>query len=108
MKTARALALCRSIYRQKKAPEDETGPRVENRRVSPQKCRGISGIAAFLRQNQGVKSLILARNISRLRGPSWYIPFLVIWSADPSDVRKRLDSMYLLDNPLLGLQVMRD
>ena len=40
------LALCRAIYRAQKDPEDETGPRVENRRVDPQDCRGSARIAA--------------------------------------------------------------
>jgi len=88
-------------------PEDETGPRVENRRVAPLTSRGSAAIAADPRPNQGENSLVLVRGSVGLLGASWYIPFRVIPSADLSDMRKRLGSMYLLDNPLLGLQVMR-
>ena len=88
-------------------PEDETGPRVENRRVAPLTNHGSAAFAADPRQNQGGNSLVLVRGSVGLRDASWYIPSRVISSADPSDVRKRLGSLYLLDNPLLGLQVMR-
>ena len=89
-------------------PEDETGPRVKNRRVAPLMGRGSVALAADPRQNQGDNSLVLVPGTVRLRGASWSILFLVISSAYSSDVRKRLGSMNLLDNPLLGLQVMRD
>ena len=88
-------------------PEDETGSRVENRRVAPVTSRGTTARAADPWPNQGDNSLVLVRGTVWLRGASWYILFLVISSAYSSDVRKRLDSTYLLDNPLLGLQVMR-
>ena len=83
------------------------GPRVENRRVAPQLCRGNAAIAMFPWQYQGDGSLVLAHWFTWLRVASRYILFWVILSADSSDVRKRLGSTYLLDDPLLGLQVMR-
>ena len=120
MKTPRALALCRAIYRHRKPPEDETGPRVEidawlhsiafpveNRRVAPLYCRGNAAVAAFPRQYQGLRSLVFVSGSPLVLAASWYVPFLVFSSEYSSDVRKSLDSMYLLDDPLLGLQVMR-
>ena len=107
-KTACALGLCRSIYRRKTLPEDETGPRVENRRVAPYYCRGSARIAADTRQSQGLRSLVFVILFLWLRGASRYIQFLVISSAYSSDMRRSLRSMNLLDNPWLGLQVMRD
>ena len=44
MKTARVLAKYRAIYRHRKIPEDETGSRVENRRVAPPLGRGSAAI----------------------------------------------------------------
>ena len=64
-------------------------------------------IAADPRQYQGQKSLVLVRESVALLGFSWYIPILVISSEYSSDVCKSLDSTYLLNDPLLGLQVMR-
>ena len=87
--------------------EDETGPRVENRRVAPLNCRRNAAVAADPRQYQGITSLVLARIFLWLPGSSWYIPFLVISPELSSDVRRSLDSTYLLDDPLLGLQVMQ-
>ena len=89
-------------------PEDETGPRVENRRVAPLPCRGNAAIAAFPRQYQGARSLVFVRLFLWLRELSGYIPFLVFAPEYSSDMRRSLGSMYLLENPLLGLQVMRD
>jgi len=88
-------------------PEDETGPCVENRRVAPPNCRGNAAIAVDLRQYQGLRSLDFGRRSPSLRDCSWYIPFLVISPEYSSDVRKSLGSTYLLDDPLLGLQVMQ-
>ena len=107
MKTPLGLGHCRAIYRLQKALEDETGPRVENRRVAPLECRGSARLAADPRQSQGDGSLDFVRASLWLRECSGYIRFQVILSADSSDMRRRLGSMYLLDNPLLGLQVMR-
>ena len=103
IKNCFVLDLYRGFYRHKGVLEDETSPRIENRHVGPPNCRGISAFAAFSRQNQGVKSLVLARNVSWLRGPSCYIRFWVYSSGSSSDVRKGLGSMHLLDVPLLGL-----
>ena len=50
MKTSPVLAKCRAIYRHRMIPEDETGPRVENRRVAPLNCRGNAAITADTRQ----------------------------------------------------------
>ena len=75
--------------------------------MAPPQGRGFAAIAADPRQNQGQKSLVLVRESVALRGPSWYIQFLVISPEYSSDVSKGLGSMHLLDVPLLGLQVMR-
>ena len=75
----------------------------KTRDISPWYCRGNAAIAAFPRQYQGDGSLVLVHWFAWLRVASRYILFWVILSADPSDVRKRLDSMYLLDDPFLGL-----
>ena len=80
-------------------PEDEMGPRVENRCVAPLTSRGSAALVVDPRQYQGENSLVLVRGSVWLRDASWYIPFWIISSADPSDVRKRLGSMYLLDDP---------
>ena len=88
-------------------PKDETGPRVKNRRVAPLTGRRFAARAADPRPNQGENSLVLVQGSVELLGASWYTPFLVISFPNSSDMRKRLGSMYLLDNPLLGLQVMR-
>ena len=101
MKTTRVLATYRGFYRHRKPLKDETGPRVENRRV-------LHSIAAFPRQYQGLRSLVFVRTFLWLPGPSWYIPFLVISPEHSSDVRRSLDSTYLLDDPLLGLHEIRD
>ena len=61
----------------------------------------------FLRQNQGLRSLVLVRGCAMLRGPSWYIRFRVYSSESSSNMRKSLNSMHLLEVPLLVLQVMR-
>ena len=87
-------------------PEDETGPRVENRRVAPLLCRENAAIDAFSRQCQGGRSLDFVRGSLWLRECSGYILFLVISPEYSSDMRRSLGSMNLLDNPLLGLQVM--
>ena len=68
--------------------------------MAPQLCRGSAALVVDPQQNQGESSLVLVRGSVGLRDASWYIPFRVDPSADPSDVRKRLDSMYLLDNSL--------
>ena len=108
MKTALGLAECRDIYGPRRLPEDETGPRVENRRVAPLYFRENAAIAAFPRQYHGEKSLDFVSLFLCLRGLSGYIPFLIISSEYSSDMCRRLGSMNLLDNPWLGLQVMRD
>ena len=64
-------------------------------------------IAADLRQNKGITSLVLARIFLSLPGSSWYVLLLVISPEYSSDVRRSLGSTYLLDDPLLGLQVMQ-
>jgi len=64
-------------------------------------------IAADPRQNQGIISLVLARIFPLLQGPSWYIPILVFSPEYSSDVRKDLDSLHLLEVPLLGLQELQ-
>ena len=87
--------------------DNETGPRVENRRVAPPMGRGYAAFAADPRPNQGDISLVLVRGSVLTLEASWYILFRVISSGYSSDVRKSLDSTYLLDDPLLGLQVMR-
>ena len=102
------MADCRGIYKHRKPPEDETGPRVENRRVAPHNCRRNAEIAAFPRQYQGLRSLVFVSGSLLVLAASWYIPFLVVLPEYSSDMRKSLGSTYLLDNPLLGLQVMRD
>ena len=107
MKTACALAKYRAIYRHRKSLEDEAGPRVKNRRVAPPMGRGSAAFAVDLRPNQGVNSLVLVRGSVLAPVASWYIPFWVFLSVFSSDVRNSLGSTYLLDNPLLGLQVMR-
>ena len=89
-------------------PEDETGPRVENRRVALYYCRGSASIAADPRQYQGLTSLVFVRLFLWLGELSGYIPFLVFAPEYSSDKRRSLGSMHLLENPLLGLQVMRD
>ena len=88
-------------------PEDETGPHVENRRVVPPLDRGYAAIAADPWPNQGVISMVLVRGCVVALGASWYIPFLVISPEYSSDVSKGLGSTYLLEDPLLGLHVMR-
>ena len=93
MKTARALVKYRGLYRHRNILDDETGPRVENRRVAP--------------PNQGDISLVLVRGSVLTLEASWYILCRVISSEYSSDVCKSLDSTYLLNDPLLGLQVMR-
>ena len=92
-----------SIYRQRGLLEDETGPRVEDRRVAPPFCRGNAVIAAFPRQYQGQKSLVLPSASPSLLGLSWYILFLVFLAGYSSDMRKGLNSMHLLEIPLLGV-----
>ena len=82
-KTACALALCRGIYRHRNSLEDETGPRVENRRVDHQ-------WAADPRPYQGQTSLVLVRGFIWLLGVSWYIPILVFLPEYSSDVSKGL------------------
>ena len=67
MKTPIVLAKNRSIYRHKKSLEDETGPRVETQRVAPLHYRENAAIAAFLRQYQGLRSLVFVRNFHWLR-----------------------------------------
>ena len=62
---------------------------------------------ADLRPNQGVSSLVLVRGCVVALGASWYIPILVISPEYSSNVRKSLGSMYLLEDPLLGLQELR-
>ena len=104
MKAAPVLAECRGIYRHRNPLEDETRPRVENRRVPPYYCRGNAGIAAFSQQYQGLRSLVFGEWFPSLLGPSWYIQFRVFSPGYSSDVRKGLGSMHLLDVPLLGLQ----
>ena len=86
--------------------EDETGPRVENRRVAPPYCRGSTAIATDLRQYQGQKSLVLVQGCVSFLGLSWYIWFQVYSAESLSNMRKSLDSMHLLEVLLLGLQVM--
>ena len=113
MKTSLVLAKYRAIYRHRHLLKDVTGPRVENRRVAPLNCRENAAIAAFPRQYQGLRSLVFVRMSLLLQECSWYIPFLVISPEYSSDVRRSLGSTYLqgitylLDNPLLGLQVMQ-
>jgi len=87
--------------------EDETEPRVEDLRVAPPYCRGNAAIAAFSRLYQGLGSLVFGEWFLSLLGPSWYTPFRVFSSVYSSDVRKGLGSMYLLEDPLLGLQELR-
>jgi len=50
IKNCLVLDLYRGIYRQMYLLEDETGPRVENRRVAPPNCRGNTAIVADPRQ----------------------------------------------------------
>ena len=64
-------------------------------------------IAAKTRQYQGHKSLVLASASPSLIELSWYILFLVFLAGYSSDMSKGLDSMHLLEVPLLSLQVMR-
>ena len=97
LKTSLVLGLYRGFYRHTGVLEDETGPCVEDRRVVPPNCRGFTAIVADPRQNQGVNSLVLARILPLLRGPSWYIPIMVFSPEYSSDVRKGLGSMHLLD-----------
>ena len=92
------------IYRQKEVPENETMPRVENRCVGSLNCCRNASIAAFSRQYQGPRSLILVRGFAALREPSRYAQIRVFSSIYSSDVRKGQDSMYLLEDLLLGLQ----
>ena len=99
-KTACALANYRGIYRHMRVLEDETGPRVEDRRVAPPDCRGSAAITADPRQYQGQKSLVLVRESMTFRGASWYIPILVISPDYSSDVSKGLGSTYLLEKSL--------
>ena len=47
------------IYRQKKILEDKTRPHVKNRRMASLMGRGSARILANLRQNQGLRSLVL-------------------------------------------------
>ena len=108
MKSALGLASAGLFIGQKNSPEDETGPRVENRRVAPPMGRGSTAIAADPRPNQGVISLVLVRRCVVSLGASWFILFLATLPEYSSDMRKSLGSTYLLENPLLGLQVMRD
>ena len=56
--------LFRGFYRHTRVLEDETSPRVENRHVGPPNCRRSQAFAAFSWQNQGLRSLVLARNFS--------------------------------------------
>ena len=65
-------------------------------------------IVADPRQYQGLMSLVLVRGCVTLRGPSWYIWFLVISSEYSSDVSKGLCLMHLLDVPWLGLQEIQN
>ena len=69
--------------------------------------RGSAAMAADPRQYQGLRSLVLVHESVWLLAASRYILFRVFSTADPSDVHKRLDSMYLQDDPFLGLQIMR-
>ena len=101
MKNSPVLAKCRGIYRHRKPPEDETGPRIEID-AWPHHW------AADPRPNQGDNSLVLVRGSVLSLGASWYIPFMVIAPEYSSDVRKSLGSTYLLDDPLLGLHEIRD
>jgi len=82
------------------------GPRVKNRRVAPLECRGSARIAADQRQFQRVGSLDFVRRSLWLRECSGYIQFLVIVPEYSSDKRRSLGSMHVLENPLLGLQVI--
>ena len=107
IKNCFVLDLYRGIYRHMSLLEDETGPRVENRRVAPPLSRGSAAITADPRPNQGVISLVLVRGCVVALGASWYILFLVISPEYSSDVSKGLGSTYLLENSLLGLQLMR-
>ena len=102
------MAKYRGIYRRRNPLEDETGPRVENRRVAPLHFRENATIAAFPRQYQGLRSLVFVSGSPLVLAASWYIPFLVISPEYSSDVRKSLGSSYLLDDPLLGLHEIWD
>ena len=101
------MGLCRGFYRHKGLLEDETGPRVENQLMAPPNCHETAAIAVDPRQYQGQKSLVLVRGPAALLGSSWYIPILVFLPEYSSNMRKGLDSMHLLEIPLLGLQEIR-
>ena len=101
------FGLCRGIYRQKRVLEDETRPRVDDRRVAPSYGRENVAIAAFPRPSQGLKSLVFGERFPSLLRPSWYTWFRVYSSGFSSDVRKGLGSMHLLEVLLLGLQEIR-
>ena len=60
-------------------------------------------IVAFSRQYQGPRSLVLVRGFVLLREPSDMLRFGYF----RPDIRKGLGSMYLLKDPLLGLQKIR-
>jgi len=55
------------FIRHKDLLEDETRPRVENRRVAHQYCHENAEITVILWQNQGLRSLVLASNFASLR-----------------------------------------
>ena len=99
-----ALGHFRGIYRPQMLPEDETGPRVKNRRVAPLPCRRNAAIAAFPRQYQGPRSLGLVCGFASLWRPSRYTQNQLFPSRFASNTRKGLGSMHHLETPLLGLQ----
>ena len=67
LKTACVSGLCRALYRQKDVLEYETRPRVKDRHVAPPYCRENAAFAAFLWQNQGLRSLILVSDSRRFQ-----------------------------------------
>ena len=81
-----AYKYCR-VWPEMKDLKDETRPRVENRRVGPPLCRENGAIAVFLRQYQGLRSLVLVRWFAALRGPSRYAQIRVFASKYSSDVQ---------------------
>ena len=64
-------------------------------------------IVVFSRQYQGPRSLVFVPRFAALQGPSRYAPIRVFLSVYSYDVRKGLGLMYLLEDPLPGLQKMR-